>query len=1277
MNQGSASIPAYFNTTHKLPLDVSEQLFYPTFLQTEFLAWLDPRKSWQLHIHGGPGRGKSTLAAVFSRYLREYTKLPVATLYIEQITQTSGLGICAEDVMHMVTGQLLPAIPSPRPQVPQRDSNENSLQPLQDALTHLSSQSSIAFIIIDGLDYLPSPVQSSLETLLQGLHNVKILATRRSPFLDSRSECFWACDSCTEGDVIDPLNLYWECELCASLSDQIPDYAEPQTRWNLCYECHNKGIVCPVQGHENSLIEPYRYVNLLVRTLSLSELIKQDLYLQTGVSTAANAVDQDEIYSPIQNIMYGNINHAKLRLDHDRELLSMQNDKNDRLPSTIVAYFDTELERIEPNDPSLRALVMIALAATVPRDHLPPNDDDSNIDEIEEVLARCDGAVTDTDMTSQWPNLMRALRAARGLIYLADRDVHCYDVDFAKYVAEDCSRDLIEAYQQLDVIQKAIAAECSEADAMFAESETTANLDIAGDYRPYHSSLNAQFSSLDDGLYLPGNENFTSTSSPPPTISRGTSADSDNSASISISSVFSRTSTISSVSPPDEVDDFVEDKTPSNTLESEEISRSKTICTYCTENILESNSLQGLHRKDSIQSTSYTSSQCLFCSTIYESESIDPAGKQEENASSIPTICNWSLRTRGRISNHGDTHSIIFQESSSQAPAKRFHMLMEQDVCRVARVDDLGNSTHPRNTGEQIRTWISACDHTHPYCVQIDPEPYTPKRLVDIDTGSRDMIRVVNTAKHGIRGPYATLSHCWGKTRFLVLLPDNEALLMGKGISTSELALNFRESIEVARSIGMKYIWIDSLCIMQGPRGDFVEQGQFMHKVYRSSYCNIVAADSADSEGGLFRERNPSDIVPATYEADDESRFEKGTWRILDENLWNKELLGSPIYTRAWVFQERMLSPRLLHFTKSQIFWDCSTLSACEAIPKGLPHAVDRHAVVDRHWRGRLNETVDDPNSPPLIGPNADSLENFWKTALLRYTKCNLTDQKDKRVAIWSVAKLVRDALQRKGPGEEYGGGLWARNLHEQLAWRAASPFKNARLDKLQSGSPSWSWASVKGPIHVQDRLVNERDYVVESHQGEHIAFRVKTGSRDKEPELQGTGSIDMNCYLGRSAIVKNNSFLTHRLTLGEEVSDTIHVFLDETPELENLQSMECHFVILAASLDRHHKITQTSYSGIGLVLVSLDAYKMQQQAKLTALETLRAEGQRTGVVDEELDNWYEACSVWNQELLARCESLDVSEPHFRRIGALQFSGMSANTWAQISDPGRSKFWLD
>jgi hypothetical protein len=181
-----------------------------------------------------------------------------------------------------------------------------------------------------------------------------------------------------------------------------------------------------------------------------------------------------------------------------------------------------------------------------------------------------------------------------------------------------------------------------------------------------------------------------------------------------------------------------------------------------------------------------------------------------------------------------------------------------------------------------------------------------------------------------------------------------------------------------------------------------------------------------------------------------------------------------------------MLTPRILHFTNKQIFWDCSTISACETIPNGLPLPLDDAASTDRHWRGRLQESSSLAHAP-LSGANDDSLEDFWSSSVLRYTRCNLTNQSDKSVAIWSIAKLVRDAAD-----DQYGAGHWGYRLEEQLSWKVIDIKKSSRSIELQWKQPSWSWTSVQGAISLAERAAVKRCYVIKGHKDEAITFKTK-----------------------------------------------------------------------------------------------------------------------------------------------------------------------------------------
>jgi hypothetical protein len=143
------------------------------------------------------------------------------------------------------------------------------------------------------------------------------------------------------------------------------------------------------------------------------------------------------------------------------------------------------------------------------------------------------------------------------------------------------------------------------------------------------------------------------------------------------------------------------------------------------------------------------------------------------------------------------------------------------------------------------------------------------------------------------------------------LRDNNRKSFMTDGVPWSFFTPNFKQAVEIARFLDVNYIWIDSLCIIQGSAEDWVREASRMHLVYRNSYCNIAIADSANKSGGAFRERVPENVLPVEYEARGASpMFGRKIWRVLPEDLWDRELLQSRIYTRGWVFQGMLLSSK-------------------------------------------------------------------------------------------------------------------------------------------------------------------------------------------------------------------------------------------------------------------------------------------------------------------------------------------------------------------------------
>jgi hypothetical protein len=178
-------------------------------------------------------------------------------------------------------------------------------------------------------------------------------------------------------------------------------------------------------------------------------------------------------------------------------------------------------------------------------------------------------------------------------------------------------------------------------------------------------------------------------------------------------------------------------------------------------------------------------------------------------------------------------------------------------------------SSHHTSSDESLQTasnWLQECLHEHEACNRDIPvNPWHPTRLLDLASFHQhnDTIRLVTTAEDPILAPYATLSHCWGGASFLQLTKVNLPSF-SIGISLMDLPKTFREAIFVARRLDVRYLWIDSLCIMQDRDDltDWYHESSMMDQVYMQSVCNISATDARDGSEGLFRYRCPHHLNP-------------------------------------------------------------------------------------------------------------------------------------------------------------------------------------------------------------------------------------------------------------------------------------------------------------------------------------------------------------------------------------------------------------------------------
>jgi hypothetical protein len=379
---------------------------------------------------------------------------------------------------------------------------------------------------------------------------------------------------------------------------------------------------------------------------------------------------------------------------------------------------------------------------------------------------------------------------------------------------------------------------------------------------------------------------------------------------------------------------------------------------------------------------------------------------------------------------------------------------------------------------------------------------------------------------------------------------------------------------------------------------------------------------------------------------------------------------------------ERILSPRILHFTKHQIFWDCGTLSACEVFPNGLPFPLDHKASTDRHWRGRLVGSTVSSNALTGVNDNESSY-TFWMSAVQNYTECNLTSQGDKTIAIWSIAKLLRDVMR-----EQYAVGMWSEALEEQMAWRVRETQKCENMPELDASIPSWSWASVKGSIVPQHRLAL-RSYTVTDHDGAMVKFTVDEETRegDREPTLERK-ALKLRTHISFGRLISVEEDVYRLQVLGKTSSGAIEMdaFPDAPLSTTAINPQQCAFMILAASVTSNNTSglrlglpssseTCQTYSGIGLLLITHSAWFSKQEilhheykSALSGLKPSREQEWR-------LDAFSKLMSQQSERIMnMKGNTASV----YRRIGALQFRDIDEQVFKSLTnDQNLENIWLE
>ncbi|KAI1420262.1 heterokaryon incompatibility protein-domain-containing protein [Xylaria sp. FL1777] len=389
------------------------------------------------------------------------------------------------------------------------------------------------------------------------------------------------------------------------------------------------------------------------------------------------------------------------------------------------------------------------------------------------------------------------------------------------------------------------------------------------------------------------------------------------------------------------------------------------------------------------------------------------------------------LRTRGSEVSNDWRHFNFWRENSNR----------QNERCGAFPALDYqpGERTDSPRTMEHLRNWIKFCNENHNCCSSDDP--VLPTRVVDV---TDNHVRVYEA--QGRPGRYTTLSHRWGTSETFKLTRLNMAL-MTNSIPWESIPKLYQESIELTRLLGIEYIWIDSLCIIQDDADDWEREAGTMKAVYGNSYLNIAATHAIDSHIGLFKSSRLGADYPAQIIPRDPKIQIRPQPHLTHRHFGSNYVYyppDCPLMERGWVLQERILSPRIVHYDGDEIKWECQAVADCQC--GGLVVI----ANFKREFHGGLK-------------PGGNPLPYQWMRISERYSGLKFTYSSDRLIALAGVAELG----VQSGKGGKYLAGLWERSLAHQLCWKIIETHK--RPDVYLA--PSWSWISVFGTVRYSNRM--------------------------------------------------------------------------------------------------------------------------------------------------------------------------------------------------------------
>jgi hypothetical protein len=342
-----------------------------------------------------------------------------------------------------------------------------------------------------------------------------------------------------------------------------------------------------------------------------------------------------------------------------------------------------------------------------------------------------------------------------------------------------------------------------------------------------------------------------------------------------------------------------------------------------------------------------------------------------------------------------------------------------------------------------------------------------PARVLDL---SDDKVHL--HVSNGERAEYICLSHSRGNQNSNICETTKENLNERlTDISWTELPRGYQDAIEVCRFLGQRYLWIDTLCVVQDDKEDWAHEVSQIGKIYGNAMLTICATGSQSHNDSMFCSNNLQTIT-ATYKGKD---YQFQVSPKVEHIYTSSDRREFPLLQRGLVLQERLLSKRVLHFGPQELFWECGETVECQcslvnhaAESKANFSAMALQARKIAHNLLLLSAEKDSVSADVQSSAFAKRFQNpyssdefqngiiprKWRDLVSEYSGHSFSKDSDRLAGISGLARQMQ-----KYRRSQYLAGLWEDSLWMDLLWIGGLP--DAKRAK-EGTTPSWSWASLQ-----------------------------------------------------------------------------------------------------------------------------------------------------------------------------------------------------------------------